>query len=276
MTALELAGPGIYDAIPEDQYHGHKGSLSVSGAKKLLPPSCPAIYKHQLDHGQPPRREFDFGHAAHARVLGVGADIVVVDAADWRTKAAKEAAEAARAEGKVPLLPQEATQVDGMAAALAEHPVASALLQAEGGLAEQSLFWLDEAHGVMRRARLDWLAGRVIADYKTCQSAEPSAVSRAMASYGYHMQADWYREGVVRLGLVEDPLFVLIFQEKTAPYVVTVVEPDGEALRIGRQRNEQALRIYAQCVATDTWPGYATDVELIGLPKWATYLEGVA
>ena len=25
---------------------------------------------------------------------------------------------------------------------------------------------------------------------------------------------------------------------------------------------------FAECVATDTWPGYATDVELIGLPLW--------
>lgn len=271
-----MTAPGIYADVDEAVYHADKASLSVSGAKKLLPPSCPAIFKHHLDHGQPPRREFDFGHAAHAKVLGVGAPVEVIDAVDWRTKAAKEAADLARAGGKVPLLRHEAAQVDGMAAALLEHPIASALLAADGGVAEQSLYWRDEQHGVLRRARLDWLAGRVIADYKTCQSAEPAAVSKAMASYGYHQQADWYREGVTQLGLAEDPLFVLIFQEKTAPYVVTVVEPDAEALRIGRARNERALRIYAECVATDTWPGYAGDIELISLPKWATYLEEAA
>ena len=43
--------PGIYD-IPEDQYHRDPvpgGSLSASGAKKLLADGGPARYRHQLD-----------------------------------------------------------------------------------------------------------------------------------------------------------------------------------------------------------------------------------
>jgi hypothetical protein len=94
--------PGLYDGLDEAEYHGHKGSVSVSGAKKLLPPSCPAIFKHERDQGQQQRDVFDFGKAAHKEALGVGPELVVVDADNWMTKAAKEAKAAAYADGSVP------------------------------------------------------------------------------------------------------------------------------------------------------------------------------
>jgi hypothetical protein len=268
--------PGIYEDLDEATYHADKDSLSVSGAKKLLPPSCPAIFKWQRDHGQPSKPAFDVGKAAHSLVLGTGAEVVVVDAANWMTKAAKEQRDVAYAAGKTPILTAEWHMVQDMADALSRHPIAKDLFQTGQGNAELSLFWKDDQHAVMRRARLDWLQGGAIPDYKTCQSADPASIAKAMASFRYHMQADWYREAVIRLGLAPDPMFVLVFQEKTAPYCVTVVEPDMEALRIGRALNEKALRIYADCTATDTWPGYSDDVELIALPKWATYIEDAA
>jgi len=85
------------------------------------------------------------------------------------------------------------------------------------------------------------------------------------------MQHAWYVDGLHALGVAEDIAFVFIFQEKTAPYLVTVAELDAEAVLIGRKRNDQALQVYAECVATDTWPPYTTDVELISLPGWASY-----
>jgi hypothetical protein len=274
--------PGIYDDLPDADYHADP-ALSSSGARKLLPPSCPARFHWERENGQPPRAAFDFGKAAHGEVLGTGGEIVVVTADDWRTKAAKELREATYAEGKIPLLPDEARQVQEMAAALQEHPIASALLDPDHGRPEVSLFWDDDRYGVARRARLDWLPGAsggrlIIPDYKTCQSAEPRSFAKSMANYGYHAQADWYLEAVRALGLADDAAFVLIAQEKTPPYLVTVFEPDAEALRVGRVMNDRALQVFADCTATDTWPGYAADDEipLIGLPAWATYTFGVS
>jgi hypothetical protein len=268
--------PGLYDGLDEAEYHGHKGSVSVSGAKKLLPPSCPAIFKHERDQGQQQRDVFDFGKAAHKEALGVGPELVVVDADNWMTKAAKEAKAAAYADGSVPLLAKDKAAVDAMGAALRAHPIASALLDPDHGKPEQSGFFSDLAHGVLRRFRLDWLpdtdGGRLIVpDYKSAVSAEPGAIRKAVANYGYYMQDAWYRDGCHALGLAEDVAFVFIFQEKTAPYLVTVVELDTEAVLLGRKRNDQALQVFAECTATDTWPGYTSDVELISLPKWATY-----
>src|SRR4051794_32399270 len=88
----EAVGPGVYDDMPVAAYHADPvpgGSLSCSGAKKLLPPSCPALYAWERDNPPAPTTTFELGHAAHQRVLGVGPEIVVVDAETWNTNAVK-------------------------------------------------------------------------------------------------------------------------------------------------------------------------------------------
>jgi hypothetical protein len=268
---------GVYDGMPEDVYHGDpvpEGSLSSTGARRLLPPSCPAIFRHEQLNGRANKREFDFGHAAHAKVLGVGSEVVSVDAKDWRTNAAKEARDAAYADGKVPLLAKEISVVDEMAEALLRHPVASALFNPErGGLPEQSLFWQDERHEVWRRVRLDWLpatsSGRMIlADYKTTTCAEPKAFAKSVFSLGYHVQAAFYLDAVTALELADDAALVFVAQEKTPPYLVTVNELDFDALRIGRAQVQRALTIFARCQRSGAWPGYSDDVEVIRPPAW--------
>lgn len=270
--------PGVYDGLPNDVYHGDPvpgGSLSYSGAKRLLPPSCPARFKWERDNGRPPKPEFDFGHAAHKLVLGVGDDLVLLDVGDFKTKAAREERDAAYAAGKVPITLVEYAKVEAMAAALRAHPVASALFDPDrGGKPEQSLFWADRRTGVKRRARFDWLpaptSGRmIIPDYKTAKSADPSEFDRAMHAYAYHQQSDWYRDGAISLGLCgDDAMFVFVVQEKDPPYVVTVIQPDQTAMAIGRLLNREAIDIYRKCVETDNWPGYSDDVEIVGVPRW--------
>lgn len=276
-----IAEPGVYD-LPVSAYHGDPvkgGSLSSSGARKLLPPSCPAKFRRWLDEGRAPSREFDIGHAAHHLVLGAGPELVVVDADDWRTKAAKAERDEARAVGAVPLLPHEYDQVDAMAQALRRHPVASALLDPARGKAEQTLIWFDFEFSVWRRALLDFLpnpkAGRrmLVADYKTTASGAPGDVPRAMHSYGYHQQMDWYLAGVKALGLHgdRDPAAVLIFQEKTAPYLISIFQPDQSALDIAHTRNRKAIDLYRECTETGVWPGYGDDVMPLSLPGWANW-----
>jgi hypothetical protein len=269
-----IIGPGVH-TMPEDAYFAHP-ALSCSGAKRLLPPSCPAIFRHEQLHGRPYKAAFDLGHAAHKAVLGVGAPLQLVEADDWRTKKAQEQRQVAYDTGAIPLLARDWDHVVGMSQALKAHPIAALLFDPAHGKPEQSLFRTDEQSGVDLRARLDWLPesvdGRmVLADYKTAVSAEPRSFAKAAANYGYHMQHAWYVDMVTGLGLADDVGFVFVVQEKTPPYLVTVVELDVEAVRIGRERNRRAIDLYASCLATDEWPGYSTDIELISLPKWATY-----
>ena len=272
---LEQVTSGVFDGMSEELYQRHH-ALSHSGAKLLLPPSCPALFRWVQDNGRPPKAAFDFGTAAHKAVLGVGAEIVTVDAKDWRTKAAQEAQGAAYADGKVPLLAGDVEHVEGMTTSLRQHPIASALLNPDAGRPEQSLFWTDPVTGVHLRARLDWLPtasnGRMIlVDYKSTVSAEPTSFAKSCANYGYHSQAAWYSAAATTLGLAEDVAFVFIAQEKTPPYLVTVFELDAEALRIGRERNRRAIEVFRDCTEAGVWPGYSDDVALISLPAWAVY-----
>lgn len=270
-----ITEPGVYD-IPDDVYHDDpvpEGSLSSSGARKLMPPSCPAKFKYDRDHGETHKAVFDFGHAAHKLVLGSGPELVQIDYADWRTSKAREERDKAYAAGKVPLLVPQFEQVQGMAAAIREHPIASVLFDPEHGRPEQSLFWRHRS-GVMLRARLDWMPEPAfgepfkIVDYKSAASAEPAKLAKVIADLGYHMQDAFYRAGVQALGLADDPGFVLVVQEKTAPYLITVVEPDQTAVQWARVLNERAIDVYRRCREADHWPGYTDRITPVSLPHW--------
>ncbi len=278
-AALVIDRPGVY-TIPAEAYHADPvpgGSLSSSGARRLLPPSCPALYRHEVDNGTGHRPTWDIGTAAHKLVLGIGPDLVLVDRDRWDTKEIKAKVAAIREAGRIPLKREPYEQVHAMATALEQHPVAAALFHADAegnGQAEQSLFWADRETGIRCRARLDWLpaprSGRMLVpDYKTCVSAAPDDLQKAIANHGYHQQAAWYLDGVRALGLAgDDAQFLFVCQMKTAPYLVTVVQPDRVSLQIGRFLNRQARELYARCQAEGRWPGFSDDVEIIPLPRW--------
>lgn len=289
MTLIEhrdlVQGSQVIEDLDENVYHRHP-ALSASGAKRLLSPGCPALFKHDRDNGgRPNKRAFDVGHAAHAAVLGVGLEMVVVDADNWMTKAAKEIRDAAYAEGKCPILAKEKAAVDAMALEIRRHPLASRLLDPERGRPEVSVFWHDEKHGIDRRARFDWLTNPeagvptlVVPDYKTTRSAEPRAFARSIFEFGYDMQAVFYSDAVIAAGLAEDVDFLFIAQETTAPYLVTVHELDDISLAVGRARVDEACALFRDCTDTGIWPGYSDDIELVGPPPRLVerYLEMAA
>ena len=272
MSATDTALHGVVE-MPEAEYHRHP-ALSASLAKLLLPPSVPAKFRWIQQHGHPPKDVWDIGSAAHKLVLRSGPDIIVIEAPDWRTKAAREARDEARAAGNIPVLEKDYRMVSFMAQALRKHPVAAALFDPErGGNAEQSLFWEDPVTGTPLRCRLDWLPAdngqrMIVGDYKTCSDADLRSISKSSLNWAYYLQAAWYLEGVKALGLDDNPAFVFVFQEKTAPYLVQVVELDHNALEVGRRHMRQAIDLYVRCAEADEWPGYSDEIELVSLPDW--------
>lgn len=269
--------PGVY-AMPDAYYHADPvpgGSLSRSGAKLLLPPSCPARFAYERGREPATKKEWDIGHAAHRLALGAGPDLVRIDADEWRSKAIKDEVAAVRKAGGVPLRPADYTAVHEMADALWQHPIARALFNPDHGKPEQTLVW--RGHDVWLRCRLDWLPnpdspGRmVIPDYKTADCADPDKFARDAARYSYHLQDAWYTAAVDNL-LGAPPGFVFVVQEKTPPYLVTVVELDQQAKRAGHERMRRAIEIYRDCTESGIWPGYTQpdEIPLISLPAYAT------
>ncbi|MBF6328756.1 PD-(D/E)XK nuclease-like domain-containing protein [Nocardia transvalensis] len=266
----------MYAGIPNTVYHADTASLSSSGVRRLLE-TCPAQFRYERDNPRTDSADhFDIGTAFHTLTLGDGPEIMVVDADSWRSKDAQRQQIQAWQTGRTPLLTKQYATVTAMADAVRGNELAAVLL--EGGTAELSLYCRDHATGVMLRARPDWLpentATRLImVDLKSADTACPATFSASAARYGYAEQADWYRQVAITLGLDPDPAFVFIVVSKRPPHLVSVVELDTDALAYGHSRNRRAIDTYARCVETDTWPGWGTDVHLVGLPNWAYYQE---
>lgn len=255
--------PGIYAGISNADYHAHPALGSTS--LKTLATRTPAHYQHEKKH---PKNSdaFTLGTAAHSLILEDDTSGIEVVAADnWLSKAAKEAKAAALAEGKQPLLNKEMAQVVAMRDAVMAHPVARAAFT--GHRAEESVFW-DEG-GLMLKCRPDaWQPGALI-DLKTTRDANPNEFGKTAHEYGYHQSAAHYIDGV-KAATGEELPFHFVLVEKTAPYLVSVVELDVEAVSLGRMLNDRAKRIYRECVESGNWPGYPGAVTA-NLPMWAIY-----
>lgn len=277
---MKITKPGLYPDLPEADYRSQHEWLSVSGAKKLLPPSCPAKFKATLGVEEH-RPQFDIGKAFHAAVLGDGAEVVIVDALDWRGKEARLQRDDAYREGKVPLLATDAAVVEAMTAAVKAHDTAPHLFT--GGTSEVSAFWVDESTGVQCKARFDYLPEKqadrrlIVPDLKSAVSADPGEFSRAAARYGYVMQQIHYSSALQHLGIDSDPAFVFVVVEKDPPYLVNVGQFVETADIVATAAAlDKALRIYKDCLTTDTWPGWS-GVTSLSLPTWHLYdLEGIA
>lgn len=273
-----ITTPGVYDGIPDADYHADPvpgGSLSSTGARALL--RSPAHYAWQQEH-RAERAVFDVGHAVHAVVLGVGMGIERLEFDSFRSAAARDARDAARNDGKVPILEADWAPIAAMCDAVLAHPVARGLLE-QPGKAEQSVFAADPDTGVWLRGRVDFLpddlADRptVLVDLKTAVTADPGAFGRSAAEYGYDIQSQWYQH-VLRLARGDtDTEFVFIVVEKQPPHPVCVIELDAEFAAIGRVRMRRAIDLFRACRDAGEWPGYEPITHLVGPPVWLTYQE---
>ena len=250
-------------AMPEAEYHASPG-LSATGMKWIL--RSPAHYRARM--AQPGESAaFDIGHAVHAKILGVGADITVIPEdilasnGATSTKEAKAFIAKARGDGLTPIKADVLDAINATAEAVLTHPKAARLLALEGPV-EVSLFATDPDTGVSLRGRLDKLAttssGRLVnVDIKTTTDVRRHKIRRAIEDYGYDIQSETYRH-LIRL--THDSADVapthLIFVEKEPPHEVRVIQLAHEDwITGGAMRMRRAINTYARCIATDTWPG---------------------
>ncbi len=268
---LQITEPGVYDGIPEGIYHALPG-LSSTGIKRML--QAPAVYRWHADHPSQPKKTFDFGHAVHARVLGVGLPVAVIPEdllatnGAASTKAAKAFVAEARAEGKTVLKFEEYAEVIAMADAVLSHPDAGPLLT--GAQPEVSLLWDDPLAGIRCRGRLDYWHERanVAVDLKSARSADPQRFARHAVEYGYPEQGAHYQTGTAILTGRAAPRFIHVLVEKEPPHLVSVVELDSDFLAVAYDRVRYAINLYADCEATGRWPGIPTGVHRIQPPAW--------
>ncbi|MFD2112059.1 PD-(D/E)XK nuclease-like domain-containing protein [Thiorhodococcus fuscus] len=263
--------PGIHHGVAFEDYLALR-AVSAHGLMQIE--RSPAHYRTSIETPHAPSAAQALGTLTHLCVLEpeeYRQRVRVAPAVDRRTKAGKETFAAFEAE--VTAIPdamiataEQDTKARAMRESVMAQPFARALLA--DGAAEVTLLW--DQDGTFCKARPDWLCSghEVIVDLKTAADASEQAFAKACGNYRYHLQAAWYQDAVMRVGL-GDRVFVFIAVEPEPPYAAGLYQIDDQALRVGRIRYERALETYRECVATNDWPGYAREIRTIELPKWA-------
>lgn len=214
----------------------------------------------------------DIGTIVHAVILeGDGTGIDLLDYPDFRTNAAKEARDASRAAGRIPVLARKWEDIDRVCAAAAErlddHQADPRLFA--GGKSEQTIIW--QEGNVWCRSRVDWLRDdyTIIDDLKTTgKTADPYYLARHIYSMGYDIQAAFYQRGIEALTGVR-PDFRFVFVETEPPYGLSVVELSPAGLALAHEKVGFAIERWGQCLTVGKWPCYSTRVATIDPPAWA-------
>jgi hypothetical protein len=268
----------VVRGMPADQYLATK-ALSASGAW-LLSESCPAHFWHASpwnpDREADNERHFDIGKALHLAVLqpdDLARAIVIIDADNYRTKAAQTLRDEAYEAGKTPLLAQELDVVIAMDRAIHADPYAAELL-GDGDPAdnEVSFFWEDQ-HGTPCKARADRISRkhRAILDLKTAACAAPRAWQAAAFRDGHPLRAPFYLDGWEMASGECLRRYAFIVVEKEPPHVVQIYDLDERAMEWGRLMMRRALHLFVQHSVSGWNVGYSTGPLTIGLPSWAEY-----
>lgn len=269
---------GLYD-MPADEYYADPCpapslTQSVAGIIWHRTPLHGWLAHPKLNPDYQPSENpaFDFGSAAHALVLeGNDSDIVVIEADDWRTKAAKEQRDEARSSGKTPLLIKDYAKVQDMAVAVSKFIDSSEIAGVfSDGKAEQSA--IAEIDGVWLRGRLDWITTdrRIILDYKTTsKSANPESFLRSSVfQFGYDIQAAMYRKLNHLTGGPEDSKFLWLVQETEAPYICSLMGASPSLIESGERKLAHVMNLWSQCLLMDEWPGYGNRIAWLEAPAW--------
>lgn len=269
--------PGIY-RIDASTYHADPvavPSLSSSLARTIIERSPLHAWTDHPRLNQAfkseERKEYDRGSAAHALLIE-GEDRIEIIAADsYRTKAAQEARDAARAAGKHPILAAEFENIYWMRsvalAAIRNCPDLSGLTLADGK-AEESLIWQDG--NAWCRARPDWHADdwSLVIDYKTTNaSAHPDAWVRTMTGQGGEVQAAFYLRGIEAL-TKHQPKWVFLVQEVEAPFACSLIGLPPAFLALGESKVATAIHLWRECVASNIWPCYPNRICWVESPAW--------
>jgi len=272
--------PGAYD-IPSEIYHLDPApipSLSRSTIKDLINRSAAhAAFNHpRLNPAYQPDDgggKFDVGTASHSIILEGIDNVAVIEADDWRTKAAKEARDLARKEGKTPLLPYQFEEVKKCVSRVEEQiygcPELGIKNLMEDGDPELSFFWKEEKTWL--RSRLDWISTdrKLILDLKfTDMSVNPADLSRYILNMGLDIQNVLYCRAVEAVFGIK-PKFVFVFAEVNEPYICSFIGLPPDFLALGQSKIEYGLYLWRECMKTGNWPAYPNRVAYVDLPGWA-------
>lgn len=283
MLKEPLTKPGIYRGMLCQTYFADPcptPSITQSIAKE--------IYDYSPRHGwvKHPRlnphyepdesTKFNIGNAAHWHLIGRGKELYVVEAADWKTKAAREERDQANAAGKCAVLRWQFDVAGEMAEACLDQLNERGLVEEwdpKKGDGEVVLAWREG--DVWLRSLVDWLPKhlRTVWDYKTTdRRMPPRDLSNRLADWAF--QAAMHERGLDVL----DPksagrrAHLFVCQENKPPFAITVSQIPEDAMSFGRRELSRAIETWEACMARgrnpEAWPMYDLEVQYPHYTEW--------
>lgn len=266
--------PKIVKNMSQEEYLSYP---AMSKSKLWLLESGPERFKSDIP--VEPTPAMNFGRWAHLLMLEQDrflAETCQLPKFDRRTKAGKEnyALWHREHEGQEIISAADMEKLAGMRAALdnGNNTMAQHLL--EYGESEVSIFW--ELEGINFKCRIDKLNNdkRIAVEYKTVRSVKDSVFASDMINFGYDVQLALYSDGI-RAYFDDDFEFLIVAQEKTAPYLIRVFKPDEQFYDIGERRLGNLIEKYKSYEAVD-WKlpdgRFISDfIATISPPSWAAY-----
>lgn len=260
----------LADPMPEPSLTSSLCRDLLGTAPRKVWEATPRLNKNAVSEE---RDVFDLGSAAHRLFTGTGQPIMEIDAPDFRSKAAKEAKELARAQGKTPILAKNMDRVRAMAEAALEQvrdnpDIGHLFARGSKLLREASIFWLES--GVMCRCRPDFYSAEenVVIHYKTTGTdISPATLAKFAANAGWDMTAAHYHQGAKML-TGQAPRQFFVVQETAEPHLLLTAEMDAAFLETALMRRERALTIWGRCLRENRWPGMISKTIKLECPEW--------
>ncbi|MCM1329975.1 MAG: PD-(D/E)XK nuclease-like domain-containing protein [Ruminococcus sp.] len=259
--------------MTEKEYREHP---AVSRSELWRISESPEKFRYYKDNPPKSTPALTFGQAFHKAVLltdEFDGEFAVAPQVDRRTKDGKTAWAAFEqsAEGKTVISADDWETIAAMRDKLFSDEYSRRLLSGEH---EKEFFWTDDLTSEPCKCRADALceAGgiNIIADVKTAADARTEPFTRKAFTYGYHMQAAMYLEGVKAV-TGKDCEFVFIVIEKEPPYAVNIIKADKNVIERGYNEFRRLLGIYHECKESGDWYGYLGKLNIINtlsVPSW--------
>ena len=268
--------------ISTDEYHADPcdtPSLSASIAKAIVTRSPYHAWREHPKLGNAARdssKAMDAGSLIHSLVLDGGVGLKVIDANDYRTKAAQEARTLAHEIGLTPVLRGALEAAEEAAKRITER-LADRGINLDGKSGAVIVWEERSSRGpVQCRAMLDHLWPATFLELKTISTADIETCQRQAYTLGYDIQMAAYTSAVESLGAPAgrvDPL--IAFAETDEPNCVSVFRLNESLAELGRRRWRRAVEIWAECLHTGVWPEYQTrrQIGYLNAPAWALHRE---
>lgn len=250
-----------------EQYHADTSAISASGLKLFMrsPAHYYAAYLDPNRVERQPTAAMKLGTATHCAILEPTEFskryMLRPDHINARTNDGKAELAAIAASGIEILTPDDHVQIMRMAESFRRHPVSRDLF---GQMYQTEQTFYSDINGVRCKCRPDFLGGDIMMDVKTCRDASADGFGKQAWNLGYHIQEAFYRRVV---GGNHRFLFGAV--ESDYPHLVQYHESPDELIAYADDLIDAALSQYAECLRTNTWPGYSNNIQPLEVPGYA-------